>query len=242
MLKRNEAIVIKCLKFKETSIIAHVFTPGDGIVPLIVSGVRKKKSGGKAAQFQVGQLLDVIYYDNNKEGIKRLKESSIAYYFQTIPFQIPKIALTQYFIEVTRNCIYQAAITSDDVYPLLRNSLVYLDHHTGSNANLAIYYVWKLIEGLGLAPNLEELHGEFLDLQSGDLCVTMPLHQLALNIDLAIKLKDMMDTPFDHIELLNISTKERKLLLDAAHLYLNYHLSYFRLPKSADIFREILKL
>ena len=242
MLKKTESIVMKCIKYGETSVIAQMFTPNDGIVPLIVSGVRAKNNKGKAAQFQLGQVLDVIYYDKQREGVMRLKESSLSMHFNTIPFEIPKIALTQYFIEITRNCIYQSALSSDDVYPLLKDSLLYLDQPQPPQSNLAVFYLWKLIHHLGLAPYLDNPHGEYLDLQTGEFCKSLPMHQVALTLDLANKLRTMLSTNLDHIDSLDMSGKERKYLLESGHQYLKFHLSYFRLPQSADIFREILKM
>jgi DNA repair protein RecO (recombination protein O) len=242
LLKRTESIVFKCIKYGETSLIVQVFTPNDGIVPLIVSGVRSKNNKGKAAQFQVGQVLDVIYYDKQKEGIMRLKESSLSMHFKTIPFEIPKIALTQYFIEVTRNCIYQSALSSDDVYPLIIDSFLYLDQPSPPQSNLAVFYLWNLIDRLGLAPYLDAPRGEYLDLQSGEFCHSLPLHHAALHIDLVIKLKTMLEMDLNQIDSLDLSGKERKFLLESGHQYLRHHLSYFRLPKSADIFREILRM
>ena len=240
-LKHCEAIIIKCVKFKESSIIAHLFTSNDGIVPVLVSGVRSINNKGKAAQFQLGQVLDVVYYDREKEGVMRLKESAINYHFVSIPFQIQKIALTQYFLEITRNCIYQTAISSGDIYPLLKNTLIHLDQLKGIQVNLAIYYLWNLIHGLGLAPYLDDIRGEYLDLQSGEFCVQIPSHQSILTSAMARKLKELLEAEFTDLELLHIDGRERKTLLESGHQYLNYHLSYFRLPKSADIFREILR-
>ena len=242
MLKSSESIVFKCINFRETSIIAHVLTPDQGIVPLIVSGVRTKKNKGKAAQFQIGQLLDVVFYDKQKEGVMRLKESQLSTHYKTIPFLITKIALTQYFVEVTRNCIYQSGIQSDGVFELLKSSLLHLDEAKGAHTNLAIYYLWNLIDCLGLSPNLDYIQGEYLDLESGDFCQVLPSHQRALTIDLVRKLQEVKDTKLDHLDLLDLGGRERKMLLESGHQYLKFHLSYFKLPKSADIFREILKL
>jgi len=242
MLKRTEAILMKTVKFRETSIIAHVFTPDDGIVPLIVSGVRTQKNKGKAAQFQLGQILEVVYYDKQKEGVMRLKESAATIHYRSIPLQITKIALLQYFIEVTRNCMYQAAVVADDVYTLLRNTLIYLDNHDGTNINLSTYYLWHLIDKMGLAPNLDLERGEYFDLQSGDYAMTMPQHKSAITLPVAQKLNELMQTPFTEIEFMDIGPRERKQLLEAGHIFLKIHLSYFRMPKSADIYRDILKL
>ncbi len=242
MLVNTEAIVIKCVKFRETSIIAHVLTPENGTVPLIVSGVRSKKNKGKAAQFQIGQLLNIVFYDKQKEGVMRLKESSVSTPFVSIPFKITKIALAQYFVEVTRNCIYQSAIVSDDVYYLLKNGLLFLDKNDNTNVNLATYFLWQLIDCLGLAPHLELETDAFFDLEVGSFSPTMPRHKAALTLPVVRKLRLLMSTPFNDLDAIGLMPAERKQLLEAGHIYLKLHLSYFKLPKSADIFRDILKV
>ena len=242
MLKRNQVIVMKCIKYGESSIITQALTPEDGIVPLIVSGVRSKKSRGKSAHFQIGQILDVVYYDKQKEGVMRLKESSIHWHYKSISGNIVKIALIQYVIELTRNCIYQSGISSDGVFSFLKQALLHLDLSVDGHTNLGVYYLWNLIACLGIAPNLDQEQLEFLDLESGDFSRTLPLHQAALSKKYLQTLQDIFETPLEHVALMKISSNQRKELLIAGHRYLSYHLSYFKVPKSVEMFREILRL
>lgn len=242
MLKRTEGIVIKCVKFRETSIIAHVFTPGDGIVALLVSGVRSKNNKGKAAQFQIGQILDVVFYDKQKEGVMRLKESTTSVNYRAVPFSITRIAFMQYLVEVTRNSTYQTAVFSDSVYPLLRSMLTFLDETSQVSANLAAYYVWRLIDKLGLAPNLDVPPGMQLDLHTNELSRQGVSEHMTISEEMAGKMTALIEAAPVHLNDLNLSGRERKWLIEAGHRYLRVHLPYFKVPQSAEIYREILKL
>lgn len=242
MLVSTEGIILRIIKFKETSIIAHALTPDHGIVPLIVSGVRSKNNKGKAAQFQVGNLLEIIFYDKNKDTVRRLKESQLAIHYKTLASQLPKMALTQYVVEVTGNCLYQSALSTEDIFPLVKNVLLYVDTTENPTTNLGIYFVWHLIDRLGLRPNLEERHGDFLDLQSGHFVTEQPMHQSFLHREIAEYVNVLFRHPIQAIHEQHIPTQVRRSLISGAHLYLKVHLPYFNTPNSVTIYRDILSM
>lgn len=242
MLVSTEGIILRIIKFKETSVIAHVLTADHGIVPLIVSGVRSKNNKGKAAQFQLGNLLQVIYYDKNKDTVRRLKESQLATHYQTIFQQLPKMALTQYIVEVTGNCLYQSALSTEDIYPLVRQLITYMDETTEPTVNFGVYFVWHLIDRLGLRPNLEDIDGDYFDLQSGHYVVDPPLHQSFIDRAAASYINELLMTPIDQINKLSISSQFRQALVAGAHIYLKVHLPYFKVPNSVKIYRQILNM
>lgn len=75
MLVKTAGIVLKKIPYTDHSAVVHVFTEQNGLVPFLVQGLGKNKS--KAAYYQSGQLLDIVYNDKQSIGLRRIKEVSL---------------------------------------------------------------------------------------------------------------------------------------------------------------------
>jgi DNA repair protein RecO (recombination protein O) len=73
---KTKGIVLKTVKYGETSVIVTAFTELFGTQTYLQNGVRtsNKKGQGKANLFQPGAILDLIVYHNELKNIQRIKE------------------------------------------------------------------------------------------------------------------------------------------------------------------------
>jgi DNA repair protein RecO (recombination protein O) len=62
MLIKTRGIVLSFLKYRETSIIARIYTERRGVQNYIVNGVRKAKPPGRIALFQPLTMLELVAY------------------------------------------------------------------------------------------------------------------------------------------------------------------------------------
>jgi len=76
MLHNTKGIVLRTVKYGETSVIVSIYTELFGIQSYLVNGVRKssKKGSGSAALFQPAALLDLVVYYNELKQLNRIKE------------------------------------------------------------------------------------------------------------------------------------------------------------------------
>ncbi|MBL7720826.1 MAG: recombination protein O N-terminal domain-containing protein, partial [Chitinophagaceae bacterium] len=65
-LHKTKGIVLRTVKYGETSVIVTLFTELFGIQSYLVNGVRasSKKGTGKANMFQPAAILDLVVYHN----------------------------------------------------------------------------------------------------------------------------------------------------------------------------------
>lgn len=68
---RTEALVVKTVRFRETSLIARLLTRDHGVVPVIAKGARRPRSR-LAAVGEIFQRLDVTYYAKEGREIQTL--------------------------------------------------------------------------------------------------------------------------------------------------------------------------
>ena len=74
MLVKTRGIVLNFIKYRESSIIALIYTEQLGLQTYIVNSVRKKGPGSRIALFQPFTLLDMVVYTSPKGGITRISE------------------------------------------------------------------------------------------------------------------------------------------------------------------------
>ena len=73
---KTKGIVLRTVKYGETSVIVTIFTELFGIQSYLVNGVRTstKKGTGKAMLFQPSAILDMIVYHNELKQLQRIKD------------------------------------------------------------------------------------------------------------------------------------------------------------------------
>ena len=101
-LLKSPALVLRSIKYSETSIVTHLLTREAGLKNYIVSGLRstKKKKGFHSAQFQAGTLLEIVAYDNPKKDLNRLKEVQAQPALHSIAKTFPALMVLHFACEV----------------------------------------------------------------------------------------------------------------------------------------------
>src|SRR6185295_6738252 len=115
MLHNTKGIVLRSIKYGETSVIVSIYTELFGIQSYLVNGVRKssKRSAGSAAAFQPAALLDLVVYHNDLKQLHRIREFKWSYLYQHIYFDVKKNAVSLYMIELLQKSIKQPEQNED---------------------------------------------------------------------------------------------------------------------------------
>ena len=90
----TKGLIIRTVKYGETSLVVSVFTALFGLQQYMVKGIRtsKKSASFSASQFQVGNILDLIVYHNEKNTLQHIKECKQPFFFEYL------------FADVTKKC------------------------------------------------------------------------------------------------------------------------------------------
>lgn len=148
---KSEAIVLRRMKYSETSIIIDLLTQDHGIKSFIVNGVRSTKGKQKSAYFQYNQILDIVAYDK-KTKLSRLKEYKLAHSYQSLMTDVVKSTLGVFLLEINKNVIKEQAPTPD-LYRFVKTWLLELDTLPQSQlANVPSIYILELCQYLGIFP------------------------------------------------------------------------------------------
>ena len=162
MLYKTRGIALSYIRYRESSIIAKIYTESFGIQTYIVNGVRSPKSkSNRIAFFQPLTLLDLVVYHKSKEDtIHRLSELKCYAPFRSIPFDIIKSSLALFMTEILGKTLREEE-SNEPLFQFLQEAILYLDHAEAHFENFHIHFLSQLASYLGFgSETVEDLENE----------------------------------------------------------------------------------
>ena len=243
-LHKTRGIVLRTVKFGETSVIVTILTELFGIQSYIVNGVRAttKKGTGKANLFQPAAILDLVVYHNELKHLNRIKEFKWAFIYQHIFSDVPKNAVALFMVELLTKCLKQPE-NNPELFLFVEDVFLNLDESSGSMmANLPLFFALHLPVHFGfrIADNYSESE-PYLDLQEGNFVKEQPGHPYFMEEKEALVtsqlLKVMQPEELNEIKL---GHDFRRQLLHRYETYYALHIADFGAMKSLPVLRAIL--
>ena len=93
MIYSTKGIVLRTVKYGETSVIAAIFTEMFGIQSYIVNGVRAHGKTSKAHFFQPSSILEMQVYHSELKNLQRIKDLNWSYLYRNILSDVTKNAV-----------------------------------------------------------------------------------------------------------------------------------------------------
>lgn len=149
MLIKTRGIVLSYLKYRETSIIARVYTERLGVQSYVVNSVRKAKPPGRIALFQPFTLLELVaYVAKGSGGLTRLSEFRCAEPFSTLPYEVQKSSVVLFLSEVVGRAVREEE-ENEPLFQFLHDSILAFDQETTGTENFALVFLLRLATYLG---------------------------------------------------------------------------------------------
>lgn len=150
-IQKAQAIVLRSIKFRETSLITSFFTAEFGKIKAISKGVRAEKSM-LTAQYEPFTQVEIIFYEKIKSDIHFLSECSLVYFFSKIRNDFEKIGWASYLMELT-DAVLPVHEKNSKLFALLLEVLRRMEE--GSPSRLVNIFELKLLQEIGFFPRLE---------------------------------------------------------------------------------------
>ncbi|KUG09286.1 DNA repair protein RecO [Solirubrum puertoriconensis] len=151
MLIKTRGIVLNYLKYRETSIIARVYTEERGVQSYIVNGVRKAKPPGRIALFQPFTLLDMVAYVSPRGGLTRLSEYRCVRPFRSIPYDMRKSSVLLFLSEVVSRTLREEEENAA-LFDFLYDAIIAFDEQETGFENFPLLFLLNLAGYLGFGP------------------------------------------------------------------------------------------
>lgn len=231
MLHKTKGVALSYIRYRESSIIAKVYTESFGIQTYIVNGVRSSKSKtNKIALFQPLTLLDMVVYHKNKEDtIHRISELKCYSPFQTLPYDMYKSSLAMFITEILGKTLKEEE-TNEPLFQFIEASVLYLDEAEGGFENFHIQFLLQFASYLGFGvESIADLEGELRENYYPHIADSKEHHateQLLMNgygVEVALDRKRRVD------------------ILEKLLFFYKIHMDTLGEIRSLDVLKEVLR-
>lgn len=238
MLDKTEGIVLKTVKYSESSVIATIFTKKFGSLSFIVQGLRSSKNKQKGNLIQSGNILQLEIYLKEQRNLNRIKEYSTAYIYTNSNFIKQSILI--FCIELISKCVKEHEV-NERLYDYVSLFLIELDKDEHSIENKPLYFLLETASILGFELSMQNiLNGKYFNLERGKFEDVPTSTQSNLNENETLLLKKLIAVYYDKNEL-KFNSTERKILLEKLILYFRWHIPDFTDLKSPSVLSEVLR-
>ena len=244
MIHKTKGIVLRSIKYGETSLVLTVFTELFGLQSYIINGVRtvSKKGSSKSVFFQSCAILDLVVYHNEFKNLQRIKEYKWAHLYQHIFSDVRKNSVALFMIELLTKCLKQPEANAELFY-FVEDALVHLDKSGDTvAANFPLFFAVHLAVFFGFRINdefSEEKH--YLDLEEGLFTAKQPRHPNYLD-DKSAEITSYIlkvQQPAE-LEELKLNQEFRRFLLSAYESYYQLQIADFGSMKTLPMLREMM--
>lgn len=245
MITKTEAIVLRTVDYRESSLIATLFTRKHGKIAVIARGARRPKS--KFAAFLVpGQYLEVVYYMKSSRAVQTLSDASYLKKLGQLRVNMEKMALTLTTLELVAQIIHDNEV-NEPVFQFLENMLPWVDQADEITKKLFPYIQIRLAELVGIGLQSENCEGTitkkgYINIQNGSLSreqqgdEALPLTPAQF----AFVCKSLHSMSSSIIQM-NLTRREVNELIEYLDRYFRYHIEGIKPRKSDAIFDQLLK-
>jgi DNA repair protein RecO (recombination protein O) len=245
MLQKTRGLVIRSVKYGETSLVVTMFTELFGLQSYMVSGVRKEslKAGMRASQFQPATLLEMVVYHHERHKLQRIKECQWAVLYQQIFSDIRKNAVALFMVELLQKCLKQPD-PQPELFHFMEDVLQGLDQASPMvAANIPIYFALHLSHFFGF--RMQDTYDEenmMLDLREGIFVNEPPAHQYWTGNQVSFTVSQFLKAlQPDELEQIPMNRDGRRLMLDTCLQYYALHVSDFGTLRSLPVLQEVLE-
>lgn len=244
MISKTKGIVLRSVKYGETSLIVTIFTELFGLQSYLINGVRQasKKGGAKATFFQPASILEVVAYHNEFNKLQRLREFKWDFLYQHVLSDVRKNAVALFMVELLGKCLKQPE-SNPDLFYFVEDALRHLDEATDSvTGNFPLFFALHLAVFFGFRISDEysdEKH--YLDLQEGRFTDVQPSHQFYLLDKEAAAVSDILKIMQpQELEQIFLNQEMRRRITHAIEQYYAFHIPEFGTLRTLPVLREIM--
>ena len=240
MLQKTAGVVLHTLKYKDTAIIADVYTEVAGRASFMVPVGRSRKSPVKAVLFQPLALVELEADFRANASIYKVKEAKSSVPFVSIPYDPFKSAIALFLAEFLYRSLREEA-ENRPLFAYLRSSILWLDACREGFANFHLVFLMRLSRFLGLYPNLDDYReGDYFDLEAACFTPVRPtMHAHYILPEEALRLRTLMRMNYETMYLFTMNRAERMRCLVIMNEYYRLHLPDFPVLKSLEVLEAL---
>jgi DNA repair protein RecO (recombination protein O) len=243
MTHKTKGIVLRTVKYGETSLVVTMFTELFGVQSYMVNGVRtSKKSSSRANLFQPAAILELVVYHSDQKSMHRIREFGWSVLYQHVLSDVIKNSIALYMVELLTKCLKQPEQNTELFY-FFEDVLLHLDSADRTvTANMPLYFSLHLPHFLGFKINDDYDESQpVLDLQEGSFVPEQPAHPNFIDGKKALLTSQLLKVmqPYE-LAGFHLNHEVRRMLLQHYHEYYALHLAEFGQLKTLTVLQDVL--
>ena len=243
MLHKTKGIILRTIKYGETSLICSVFTELLGLQSYMIKGVRTAKSRtNKANLLFPSSMLDMVVYHQPQKNLQLVKESQAAYLYHTLQENVVKNGVAVFAMEIVTQLLADHD-PAPELFYFTEAFLKKLDAwKTQDIANFPLYFIiqagklagYHLSGSYSAATPHADLHeGRY----TGSVSRFPPFIE-GREAEIISELNYAADA--EAISQVRMNNEERRQILHYFITFLQLHVAHFRDLKSLPVLTAIL--
>jgi DNA repair protein RecO (recombination protein O) len=243
MVHKTKGIVLRTVKYGETSVIVSIYTELFGLQSFLVNGVRasSKKGPGRANLFQPAAILELVVYHNELKNLQRLKEFRWGFLYQQLFFDVHKNAVALFMIELLQKCLKQPE-PNEALFYFIEDALLHLDKaNQAETGNYPLFFALQLAAFLGfrIQDDYSSINN-ILDLQEGCFVSDRPGHIHFLEDGYSFATSQLLKVQQPHeLPEIKLNQEMRRNLLHAYESFYALHVAEFGSLKTLPVLQEL---
>jgi len=243
MLQQTGGIVLRSIKYGDTSLVSTIFTSVYGVQAYMVRGVRTAKvRSNRAMLLQPATLLDMLTDTRPQRSLQNIREFQPAYIYRSVQEEIVKNSVALFTVELLLRLLPEAA-PMPELYDFTYDYFVHLDSMPVQEvANFPLYFIIKCSHLLGYdIKGSYSAETPYLNLQEGSYTEQPDALQQAPPDEDAKVLAVLLGTDdYDTLKSIEMNAAMRYRLLDWYMEYLHLHTQHLGNIRSLAVLRTIL--
>jgi len=154
MIEKTEAIVLKTMKYRGTSMIVTLYTKQFGKMSGIVKGARQAKSKFGSA-LQPMSHVQVVVYKKEGRDLQTVTQCDALTTHRGLGEDIEKMAVGMSMVELISNIAHEEE-ENPELFSLLQESLAAVNSATKNPSNVLYYFELRLSHLLGFQPRFDD--------------------------------------------------------------------------------------
>lgn len=243
MLHQTKGLVLRSVKYGETSLVVSIFTEMFGLQSYLVNGVRNAtpKNPYRGNLFQPATILEMVVYHNELKNLQRIREFKYSVLYENIFSNVQKNAVALFMTELIQKCLKQIE-SNVQLYEFLEDAFIYLDKASPEvTANYPLFFMMHFAHFFGF--RIQDDHGidrTYLDLQEGFFVSEKPMHPYFMDGKFSEVTSQLLKAQMpEEISDLVLSREQRQYLLDSYVNFYAFHLQEFGQMRSLPVLHSL---
>lgn len=245
MISTTISIVLRSIKYGETSLVSTQFTRIYGVQTYLVQGVRTASAKGRSSRaglLQPAMLLDIVSYHKPQGNLQRLKEFTPAVIYNSIHEEVIKNSIALFSVELLLRLLPESA-PMPELFDFVKAYMEHLDVQAVEEvANFPVFFALQCSRALGY-----EILGRYsdqtpyLNLTEGAFTTDPPFAGTTVTTDDAASLAQLLQVrQFEELGRISMNGAARQRLLEWYLQFLQRHTEHMRPVKSLAVLQAIL--